>query len=30
MPKKDKLKKKERLAAEKHLLDFGESIRQIE
>jgi len=29
-PKKDKLKKKERLAAEKHLLKFGESIRQIE
>lgn len=30
MPKKDKLMKKEREAAEKHLLDFGESIRQIE
>jgi len=29
-PKKDKLKKKEREAAEKHLLDFGESIRQTE
>jgi len=30
MPKKDKLKKKEREAAQKHLLNFGESIRQIE
>lgn len=29
-PKKDKLKKKEREAAQKHLLNFGESIRQIE
>src|ERR1700678_3528542 len=29
-PKKDKLKKKEREAAEKQLLTFGESIRQIE
>jgi len=29
-PKKDKLKKKERAAAETHLLNFGESIRQIE
>jgi hypothetical protein len=28
--KKDKLKKKEREAAEKHLLEFGESIRQLE
>jgi hypothetical protein len=30
LPKKDKLKKKERVVAEKHLLNFGESIRQIE
>lgn len=30
VPKKDKLKKKEREVAEKHLLNFGESIRQIE
>jgi hypothetical protein len=30
MPKKDKLTKKERDAAEEHLLSFGESIRQSE
>lgn len=30
MKKKEKLNRKERSAAEKHLLEFGESIRQVE
>lgn len=30
LPKKDKLTKKERAVAEKHLLNFGESIRKLE
>jgi hypothetical protein len=30
LPKKDKLKEKEQVVGEKHLLNFGKSIRQIE